>query len=55
MWDHQNEALHESETYRDNILDSRINNQVWALYDRGLQAVPQDAFSMFQDSLETLL
>jgi len=55
MWEHQNKALHSSETHRDNILDSSINEQVQALYARGLQAVPQDAFSMFRESLATLL
>jgi len=55
MWDYQNEAMNNLESYHNDILDSQINNQVRALYSNGLQAVPQDAFRMFQDPLETLL
>jgi len=39
MWDHQNKALHNLESYCNDILDSQIN-QVRALYSNGLQTVP---------------
>jgi len=55
MWDYQNEAMHNLESYHNDILDSQINNQVRATYSNGLQAVPWDVFRMFRDSLETLL
>jgi len=55
MWDHWNKALHNSEMYCNNILDSQVNEQVRALYSQGLQAIPWDAFEMFQALLETLL
>jgi len=55
MWDHRNEALHNSEMYRADILDSQINDKVRQLYSHGLQEVPRDAFPMFRDPLETLL
>jgi len=55
MWAHRNRVLHNSESYRDDILDSKINNQIRALYDGGLQMVPRDAFSMFRTPLKVLL
>jgi len=55
FWDHWNKDLYNSkQTYKD-ILDSRINDQVWMLFSQGLQAVPQDAFAFFQGSLDDLL
>jgi len=55
MWAHQNGVLHSSESYRNDILDSKINDQVQTLYDGGLQTVPCDVFGMFRTPLEVLL
>jgi len=55
MWGHQNKALHDAPAYCDDILNSWINEQVQALYNQGLQAIPRDAFGLFQHSLEELL
>jgi len=40
LWDHHNEALHNSMTYQHNIMDSHINEHVQHLYSQGLQAIP---------------
>jgi len=55
LWDHQNEALHHSQNTRNDILDSRINDQICFLFRQGLQAVPRDSFAVFQTPLDTLL
>jgi len=55
MWDHQNEALHNSKRYWDEILDSKINDQIHECFNQGMQAVLRDAFALFQQSLEELL
>jgi len=55
MWEHQNSMLHNSLQPCDNILASRINKQLKALYNQGLQAMPQDVFVLFQKSLKDLL
>ena len=55
MWEHWNGMLHNSLQPCNNILDSRINKQLKALYNQGLQAMPQDVFVLFQKSLKDLL
>jgi len=55
LWDHRNEALHHSKNARDDILDSRVNDQITVLYQQGLQAIPRDSFTFFKTPLKTLL
>jgi len=55
LWDHCNEALHHSQNARDDILDSRINDQIQTLFHQGLQAIPRDSFAFFKTPLKTLL
>jgi len=55
LWDHRNEALHNPQNARNDILDSRINDQIRSLFGQGLQAVPRDSFRFFQMTLNTLL
>ncbi len=54
MWDHQNEALHASDSYQD-ILESKINDQIGAMFNHRLQAIPWDSFALFQGSVDDLL
>jgi len=55
LWDHHNEALHNSQNARNDILDSSINGQIWFLFGQGLQAVPRDSFAFFKMLLDILL
>jgi len=55
MWDHRNEALHHSQNARADILESRVNDQITALYQQGLQAIPRDSFAFFKTPLKILL
>jgi len=47
MWEHWNGILHSSTQTQEEILDSQINEQLTALYNHGVQDVPQDAFMFF--------
>jgi len=55
MWAHRNGILHSSTVSRDNILDSRVNEQITELHHQGLQDLPRDAFALFQTPLAELL
>jgi len=55
MWAHRNGILHSSTASRDDILDSRINEQITELHHQGLQELPRDAFALFQTPLAELL
>jgi len=55
LWDHWNEALHNSQNNCKDILDSRINDQIQYLFRQGLQAVPRDSFAFFKVPLDILL
>jgi len=55
LWDHRNKVLHNSQNARNDILDSRINNQIRSLFGQGLQAIPRDSFAFFQMPIDTLL
>jgi len=55
MWEDCNDTLHQSDRYRDEILDSKINKQLMECYNQGPQVVPRDAFAFFQHPLEELL
>jgi len=49
MWDHHNEALHNSQSYWNDSIESKINDQVQDLYSHGLQAIPRKAFVFSQE------
>jgi len=55
MWIDHNKALHNSTTHRDGIIKSRINDKVRELFASRLQAVPHNAFPLFQGTVEELL
>jgi len=55
MWDHHNEALHSSDSYCNEILESKINNQIWVTFNQGLQALLQDSLALFQGLVKDLL
>jgi len=55
MWDHRNEALHQSADYQAEILDSLIDDQIHIFYGQGPQAVPRDAIAFFNGNIEDLL
>jgi len=55
MWDHRNEALHQSADYQAEILDSLIDDQIRIFYGQGPQAVPRDAIAFFNGNLEDLI
>jgi len=55
MWDHCNKALHNSQTHCDDIIESKINDQVWELFAYGLQAVLCSALPFFHGTVEELL
>jgi len=55
MWANRNGILHSSTASREDILDSRINEQLTSIYQHGLQEVPRDAFTLFQQTLADLL
>ncbi len=55
LWDHCNEALHHFPNACDDIMDSRINDQIQILFQQGLQAITRDSFAFFKTPLETLL
>jgi len=48
MWDHHNGVLHSTQQSQEDIIDSKINDQVSTLFGHDLQAVPHDAFVFFQ-------
>jgi len=53
MWEHQNRMLHNSPQAQQQILESRINNQIQAYYTRtGPQALPLDAMHFMAQSVE---
>jgi len=43
MWEHQNGVLHHCLQVQQQILKSQANNQIWAYYAQGPQALLQDA------------
>jgi len=43
MWEHHNSALHNSPAAQQNIVESRVNDAIWALYAKGSWILPQDA------------
>jgi len=55
MWANRNGILHSSTVPREDILDSRINEQITSIYQHGLQEVPRDAFNLFKRPLTELL
>jgi len=55
MWEHRNDALHQSKSHNDVILDSKINNQIRECFNQGLQNIPSNAFLFFWQPLEELL
>jgi len=55
MWAHRNGVLHDAEQPHANIIDSRTNEQLTTLYQRGVHAVPCDAFNLFQSCMTELL
>jgi len=55
MWDHCNKALHNSTNPHDDIIESKINDQVQEIFAYGLHAIPWDAFPLYQGTVEELL
>jgi len=55
MWEQRNDALHQSESHNDMILDRKINDQIRECFNQGLQDIPRDTFSFFRQPLEELL
>jgi len=55
MWEHCNGALLNSANHQADIIESKINNQVWEMFTSRLYMVPRDAFALFQGTVEELL
>jgi len=55
MWEHWNDALDQSDRHQDEILDRKINEQIWECFNQGLQAMPRDVFMLFRQPLKELL
>jgi len=55
MWAHRNGVLHDAEQPHVDIIDSQTNEQLTMLYQRGVHAVPRDAFNLFHSSMTELL
>jgi len=55
MWEHCNDTLHNSTTHRDDIIKSKINDQVWEIFVLGLHNVPWDAFLFFQGTIKVVM
>jgi len=55
MWQHQNEALHESEANQQQIIEDAINQQICHAYEQGREHLPKDVMSLLKWPLQHLL
>jgi len=55
MWQHQNEALHESEVNQQEILEDAINQNICQAYAQGKGQLPKGAMSLMKWPLSKLL
>jgi len=55
MWDHRNEALHQSPKNWKNILESLVNDKIWQFYALGSGALPCNAMQLLATLLEVQL
>ncbi len=55
MWAHRNGILHQSPVARQDILEKQANDQIHALYEGGMQALPRDAIGLLRKPKEHLL
>jgi len=55
MWQHWNEALHNSETNKSKILEDDINQEIWQAYGQGRESFPWAARPLLQQPLQKLL
>jgi len=55
MWQHQNEALHNSETNKSEILEEDINQEIQQAYGQGRESFPRAARPLLRRPLQKLL
>jgi len=55
MWQHRNEALHNSETNKREILEDDINQEIRLAYGQGWESFPLAARPLLQWPLQKLL
>jgi len=55
MWAHQNGILHQSPVARQDILEKQVNDQIRAIYEGGMQALPRDAIGLLWKPKEQTL
>jgi len=55
MWAHRNGILHDSPTAHQDIIETKVNNSIYELYARAMQALPRDAIGLFRKPKEHIL
>jgi len=55
MWEHRNQELHNSTENQQQIIHSRVNEQIKTLYAGGAQQLPRDALKFLQQPMDTIL